>query len=107
MSGYNVAVVGATGLVGERIISILEDRSFPVENIFPLASSRSVGSEISFCQEQIAVKELKSFDFKGIDFCFFSAGANLGEALFLGNIGLQSEVENNILNKEGLRFNDE
>ena len=77
MSGYNVAVVGATGLVGERIISILEDRSFPIENIIPLASSRSVGSVISFCQEQIAVKELKSFDFKGIDFCFFSAGANV------------------------------
>ena len=71
MSGYNVAVVGATGLVGERIISILEDRSFPIENIFPLASSRSVGSEICFCQEQIAVKELQSFDFKGVDFCFF------------------------------------
>ena len=80
MSGYNVAVVGATGLVGERIISILEDRSFPIKNIIPLASSRSLGSQISFCQEKIAVKELQSFDFKGIDFCFFSAGADVSSA---------------------------
>jgi len=80
MSGYNVAVVGATGLVGERIISILEDRNFPIENIIPLASSRSVGSEICFYQEEIAVKELQSFDFKGIDFCFFTAGADVSSA---------------------------
>jgi aspartate-semialdehyde dehydrogenase len=80
MSGYNVAVVGATGLVGERIISILEDRSFPIKSIIPLASSRSVGKEISFRQKQISIKELQSFDFKGMDFCFFSAGADVSSA---------------------------
>ena len=48
MSGYNVAVVGATGLVGEAIISILEERNFPVENIVPLASARSVGREVIY-----------------------------------------------------------
>jgi aspartate-semialdehyde dehydrogenase len=80
MSGYNVAVVGATGLVGETIISILEERNFPIETIIPLASSHSVGREVTFHQQQFPVKELQSFDFKGIDFCFFSAGADVSSA---------------------------
>ena len=77
MSEYNVAVVGATGLVGEAIISILEERNFPVENIVPLASSRSVGREVSYRDERISIVELESFDFRGMDFCFFSAGADI------------------------------
>ena len=77
MSGYNVAVVGATGLVGEAIISILEERNFPLENIVPLASARSLGREVSFREEKIPILELQSFDFKGMDFCFFSAGADI------------------------------
>ena len=77
MSGYNVAVVGATGLVGETIISILEERNFPIETIVPLASADSAGMEVTFHQEQYPVKELQSFDFKGMDFCFFSAGASV------------------------------
>jgi aspartate-semialdehyde dehydrogenase len=77
MSGYNVAVVGATGLVGEAIISILEERNFPVENIVPLASARSVGREVSYREEKIPIVELESFDFEGMDFCFFSAGADI------------------------------
>ena len=77
MSGYNVAVVGATGLVGETIISILEERNFPLENIVPLASARSLGKEVSFREEKIPIVELQSFDFKNMDFCFFSAGADV------------------------------
>ena len=77
MSGYNVAVVGATGLVGETIISVLEERNFPLENIVPLASARSLGKEVSFREEKIPIVELQSFDFKGVDFCFFSAGADV------------------------------
>ena len=46
---YNVAVVGATGAVGETLISILDQRNFPIENLYPLASSRSAGSKVS-CQ---------------------------------------------------------
>ena len=64
MSGYNVAVVGATGLVGEAIISILEERNFPVKNIVPLASARSVGREVSYRDERIPIVELESFDFE-------------------------------------------
>ena len=77
MSGYNVAVVGATGLVGETIIAILEERNFPVENIVPLASARSVGKEVRYRDERIPIVELESFDFGGMDFCFFSAGADI------------------------------
>jgi len=77
MSEYNVAVVGATGLVGEAIISILEERNFPVENIVPLASARSVDKEVSYRDERIPIVELESFDFGGMDFCFFSAGADI------------------------------
>ncbi|HIN13187.1 MAG TPA: aspartate-semialdehyde dehydrogenase, partial [Gammaproteobacteria bacterium] len=77
MSGYNVVVVGATGLVGETIISILEERNFPLENMVPLASARSLGKEVSFREEKIPIVELQSFDFKGVDFCFFSAGADV------------------------------
>ncbi len=77
MSGYNVVVVGATGLVGETIISILEERNFPVDNMVPLASARSLGKEVSFREEKIPIVELQSFDFKGVDFCFFSAGADV------------------------------
>ena len=77
MSGYNVAVVGATGLVGETIISILEERNFPLENMIPLASARSLGKKVSFREEKIPIVELQSFDFKGVDFCFFSAGADV------------------------------
>ena len=77
MSGYNVAVVGATGLGGEAIISILEERNFPLENIVPLASARSLGSEVSYRDKKIPILELQSFDFKGMDFCFFSAGADI------------------------------
>jgi len=77
MSEYNVAVIGATGLVGEAIISILEERNFPVENMVPLASARSVGREVSYRDERIPIVELASFDFTGMDFCFFSAGADI------------------------------
>jgi aspartate-semialdehyde dehydrogenase len=77
MSGYNVVVVGATGLVGETIISILEESNFPLENIVPLASARSLGKEVNFREEKIPIVELQSFDFKGVDFCFFSAGADV------------------------------
>ena len=77
MSGYNVAVVGATGLVGETIISILEERNFPLEHIIPLASARSLGREVNFREEKIPIVELQSFDFRSVDFCFFSAGADI------------------------------
>jgi aspartate-semialdehyde dehydrogenase len=72
---FRVAVVGATGLVGETMISVLEERGFPVSQLYALASERSVGRGASFRGRNIGVRELKGFDFSQCDFAFFSAGA--------------------------------
>ncbi|KAF3977705.1 MAG: aspartate-semialdehyde dehydrogenase [Methylococcales symbiont of Iophon sp. n. MRB-2018] len=74
---YNVAVVGATGAVGEAIFSILEERKFPVGKIYALASSRSVGKRIKFNSSSISVEELKNFDFSKVSIGLFSAGASI------------------------------
>lgn len=76
MKNYNVAIAGATGAVGSIFLSILEQRNFPVKNLLPLASTRSVGKRIKFKGEEIEVKELKKDSFKGVDIALFSAGAN-------------------------------
>ncbi|TDJ17953.1 MAG: aspartate-semialdehyde dehydrogenase [Gammaproteobacteria bacterium] len=76
---FNVAVVGATGAVGETMLSILEERNFPVENIVALASSRSTGSRIRFNGKTIMVEDLEGFDFKGVDIGLFSPGASVSK----------------------------
>ena len=75
MKKFNVAVVGATGIVGEAMISIFEERAFPVEQLTPIASKRSLGQTVSFRSKDLEIIDLDNFDFKGIDFAFFSAGA--------------------------------
>ena len=70
-----VAVVGATGLVGEMMINMLEERSFPVAQLFPLASNRSLGHSVSFRGRSYPLSELESFDFAQCDLALFSAGA--------------------------------
>ncbi len=75
-SGYNVAVVGATGAVGMEMIETLDKRNFPVKSIRLLASSRSVGKKLKFKGEQLPVEELTDKSFKGIDIALFSAGAS-------------------------------
>ncbi len=77
MKKFNVAVVGATGIVGESMISILEERAFPVEQLTPIASKRSLGQKVSFRSEDLEIINLDNFDFRGIDFAFFSAGASV------------------------------
>lgn len=72
---WRVAVVGATGLVGETMISVLEERNFPAAELFPLASERSLGRSVSFRGRALAVQELKTFDFARCDLALFSAGA--------------------------------
>ncbi len=71
---YNVAVVGATGAVGKTILSILEQRNFPVKNLYPLASERSAGKQISFKGKHISIENLADFDFNKIQVGLFSAG---------------------------------
>jgi aspartate-semialdehyde dehydrogenase len=78
---YNVAVVGATGAVGQEMIRQLEDRNFPVNTLLPLASSRSAGTYVSFRGEQILVEEAKAEKFEGIDIALFSAGGKVSKAL--------------------------
>jgi aspartate-semialdehyde dehydrogenase len=76
--GFKVAVVGATGVVGHEMLSILAERDFPVSEVYALASERSVGSEVSFGEDQVLkVRDLDKFDFKGVDIGLFSPGAKV------------------------------
>jgi len=74
---YNVAVVGATGAVGEAMISILEERNFPVNEIYLLASERSAGKKIKFGGKMVTVQNLADFDFSKAQIGLFSAGGSL------------------------------
>jgi aspartate-semialdehyde dehydrogenase len=76
-NGYRVAVVGATGVVGEAMLDILAERQFPVREVAALASSESVGREVSFGRKSLIVDDLATFDFKGWDFALFSAGGSV------------------------------
>lgn len=80
MSKYTVAVVGATGVVGQEIIRTLEAREFPVKTLRPLASERSAGSKVSFNDEEVTVEVLTPESFKGVDIALFSAGGSISEA---------------------------
>jgi aspartate-semialdehyde dehydrogenase len=74
---YNVAVVGATGLVGRTMIKVLEERNFPVNELKLLASVRSAGTKAMFNNEEITVQELTGESFKGVDIALFSAGGSI------------------------------
>ena len=76
---YNIAIVGATGIVGESLLDILYSRKFPVEKIVPLASKKSAGTEIKFGNKLIEVIALDDYDFRDIDIAFFSAGSNISK----------------------------
>jgi len=74
---YDVAVVGATGLVGEAMIDLLEARAFPVGRLFALASERSRGREIKFRGETVIIEPLSEFDFEKAEIGLFSAGGSI------------------------------
>jgi len=76
---YDVAVVGATGAVGETMMAILEQRDFPVRNLYPLASARSAGSKIQFKGKNYTVQDLSEFDFSKAQIGLFSAGGSISE----------------------------
>jgi len=76
--GYKVAVVGATGAVGREILTTLSEREFPADEVVALASERSVGSRVSFGEnEELQVQELSRFDFKGSEIVLSSPGAKV------------------------------
>jgi len=74
---WNVAVLGATGLVGDTMIKVLEERKFPVKQLFPLASNRSLGKDIEFNGKKIPVIDVETFDFSQADIGLFSAGGEV------------------------------
>jgi aspartate-semialdehyde dehydrogenase len=76
-SSYKVAMVGATGAVGETLLAILAERDFPVGELVPLASERSAGEKVSFGGKQVTVRNLADYDFEGVDIAFFSAGGSV------------------------------
>ncbi len=76
-AGWNVAVLGATGLVGEMILKVLEERKFPVSELFPLASSRSLGKKVKFNGRQWPVHDAETFDFSRARIGLFSAGGDV------------------------------
>jgi aspartate-semialdehyde dehydrogenase len=79
MKKYNVAVVGATGVVGTEMIKMLEDRKFPVENVRFLASERSVGKKIMFNGRSVEVELLTASGGKGMDVALYSAGGSISK----------------------------
>jgi aspartate-semialdehyde dehydrogenase len=76
---FDVAVVGATGAVGETMLSILAERKFPVGEVYALASSRSAGKKVEFGDKMITVQDLADFDFSRVQIGLFSAGASISE----------------------------
>ncbi|MCL6609859.1 MAG: aspartate-semialdehyde dehydrogenase [Geminicoccaceae bacterium] len=76
--GYKVAVVGATGAVGNEMLQILAEREFPVDEVVALASERSIGKQVSFGEDRtLDVLDLERFDFRGFDIALFSPGAKV------------------------------
>ncbi|MGB5621928.1 MAG: aspartate-semialdehyde dehydrogenase [Gammaproteobacteria bacterium] len=76
---FSVAVLGATGLVGEAMLSILEQRKFPLAQLYALASERSAGKSIRSSGRQLVVQDVAKFDFSRADIGLFSAGASVSE----------------------------
>ncbi|SDC88008.1 aspartate-semialdehyde dehydrogenase [Paenibacillus sp. UNCCL117] len=78
---FNVAVVGATGAVGEQIIRLLAERNFPIQELKLLSSARSAGTKISFRGKEVTVQEATPESFEGVDIALFSAGGDVSKVL--------------------------
>jgi len=77
--GYKVAVVGATGNVGREMLNVLAERQFPADEVFAIASRRSIGTEVSFGDKTLKCHDLEQFDFSKADFCLMSAGGSVSK----------------------------
>ncbi len=102
--GYKVAVVGATGNVGREILDILAERRFPVDEVVALASSRSIGTEVSFGDKILKCKALEHYDFSTTDICLMSAGGDVSKE-YSPRIGAQGCVV--IDNSSAWRYDSE
>jgi aspartate-semialdehyde dehydrogenase len=88
---FKVAIAGATGNVGREMLNILAERAFPVSEVVPLASSRSLGTEVSFGDKTLKVQALDHYDFRGTDICLMSAGGDVSK-VWSPKIGAQGCV---------------
>ncbi len=77
--GFKIAVVGATGNVGREMLNILEERGFPADEVVALASRRSQGTEVSYGDRNLKVRDLAQYDFSDTDICLMSAGGNVSK----------------------------
>ncbi len=77
--GYKVAVVGATGNVGREMLNVLSEREFPADEVYAIASRRSLGTEVSFGDRTLKCRDLEQFDFSKVDFCLMSAGSTVSK----------------------------
>ena len=77
MKKFNVAVVGATGAVGQTMLAILAERKFPIEKLHVLASERSAGEQIEFAGQKLTIEDLATFNPSDVDFALFSAGGSI------------------------------
>ena len=77
--GFKIAVAGATGNVGREMLNLLEERGFPADEVVPLASRRSVGTEVSYGDATLKVRALESYDFSDTDLCLMSAGGSVSK----------------------------
>lgn len=77
--GFKVAIVGATGNVGREMLNILAERGFPADEVVPLASSRSQGTEVSYGDRTLKVANLENYDFSDTDICLMSAGGEISK----------------------------
>ena len=82
----NIAIVGATGNVGRKIIEVLEKKELSIDNLYLVASSKSAGSKIKFKEKEHEVFDLESFDFSKAKITFFAAGGKISEKLSLIHI---------------------
>ncbi len=89
--GFRIAIAGATGNVGREMLNILEERGFPADEVVPLASRRSVGTEVSYGDKTLKVRDLSSYDFSETDLCLMSAGGSVSKE-FSPRIGRQGCV---------------
>ena len=81
MRSINLAIVGATGLVGEAILKLLAERQFPVGELFLLASDNGAGAKVSFAGKSVIVKKAEDFDFSQVEVALFAAGASVSQQL--------------------------
>ena len=77
--GFKIAIAGATGNVGREMLNILDERGFPADEVVALASRRSVGTEVSYGDRTLKVKDLATYDFSDTDICLMSAGGTVSK----------------------------